>query len=702
MVKRFAIVALVFAATLLLAAPALAYNGYRDDYTVSAACAICHSGIAGIPAVYPQWSDTKHAVAGAHGQATRLPYGSSCAGCHTSNYSPTKVVPTPTATAANGNVSWGAVIADPFPAQSTGEEAFSENFVGCSSCHYGADVAGTIGSTYGGDPNDTAHASQDADRANADICGQCHSRYAYTADTYDVTAVPYVKVTTPLPGTPITPNPSPTTLLQPQHAIGFPMLGTPDGDGAFVVAPLSDYLKTQSPGWSPTPDPAATTAAGLMMYWKDAAGNDLPWQQVGHDGSAAQYPEWANEGHANSLIDLKEAIGDNPPATCLQCHSADYRIAKAGEKPTGLQAKYGITCVGCHTPHDAGTVTGVWDEEFDAQLIGDSRSMCEDCHNASLTAGQAAAPGTEIHHPMKEMMAGFGAIDVPKIPSVHKGKCIQCHMPPTSYSRGSAQLGGNHTFTIIEPGVAAEASPIPIRTTTPSPSASPVVTTGVMPYSACSTCHGRATDPLATYVQDTIEQRQEWTRAEIALIWDELDAGAGRLGYADSTAAHTALMAIPAGSRTAGQTSFLKAFTNVEFVESEGSYGIHNWAYTNAIVNKAIDQAQAAVAEPVVLHPWVVTFKTSKASVLRNGTVKFSGTVKTSAGDPGTGRVRIQMRKAGGSWNFTWKQPLLNISGGFATTVRMTARGTFYFRTVMVANADNLRGQSTTVKLVVR
>ena len=65
---------------------------------------------------------------------------------------------------------------------------------------------------------------------------------------------------------------------------------------------------------------------------------------------------------------------------------------------------------------------------------------------------------------MKEMMDGYGAIDVPAFPSVHKGKCIQCHMPPTSYSRGSVQLGGNHTFTIIEPEVAVEESPIPVAT----------------------------------------------------------------------------------------------------------------------------------------------------------------------------------------------------------------------------------------------
>ena len=51
-------------------------------------------------------------------------------------------------------------------------------------------------------------------------------------------------------------------------------------------------------------------------------------------------------------------------------------------------------------------------------------------------------------------MDGHGAIDVQAFPSVHKGKCIQCHMPPTAYSRGSVQAGGNHTFRIIDPEVA--------------------------------------------------------------------------------------------------------------------------------------------------------------------------------------------------------------------------------------------------------
>ena len=202
-----------------------------------------------------------------------------------------------------------------------------------------------------------------------------------------------------------------------------------------------------------------------MTYWKDAEGNDMLWQQDGHDGSAAQYPEWANEGHAMAL----DALTGSPSGPRSPGHERvprvpfgrlPHRRRRPGKTPpTSARLKYGITCVGCHTPHDAGTTKGTWDEEFDAQLIGNpknSSNLCITCHNGELPVDQEATPGTEVHHPMKEMMAGYGAIGVDEIPSVHEGKCVQCHMPPTSYARGSAQLGGNHTFTIIEPEVAAE------------------------------------------------------------------------------------------------------------------------------------------------------------------------------------------------------------------------------------------------------
>jgi hypothetical protein len=744
MTKRFLIVVAVAVALLVLAVPAMAWNGYRADYTTADACGVCHSGIAGIPVIYPEWAETKHAEAGADNQATRLPYGSVCQGCHTSNFDPAKAMPTPTATSTSGSVSWGVGNGVPTEPQAVGSAASSENYVGCSSCHYGANVQGSLAQS-GVDVNDTAHTVPFANMADAQICGACHSRYAYTKDTYAVQPIP-------------TPTASATTLIQPQMAIGYPMLGSPSPSPAWSPV-LADYLVVPQPGWTPMPDPAATTAGlgRLQTYWQ-IDGKDSMWQQTGHDGSAAQYPEWASEGHADSLDAIK-AIGQGSNPQCLECHSADYRIMKeSGKNLSGFTAKFGITCVGCHTPHDAGAAKGVWDEEFDTQLVGDPAKpsdLCTECHNGELPEGTTASPGAEIHHPMKEMMDGYGAIDVSAFPSVHKGKCIQCHMPPTSISRGSVQLGGNHTFNIITPADASEASPIPyatataVATATPTPGGTPVITTTLtvtqdgMPFSACSTCHNnsnsvksnpeavsttRATptpgaSPLrvnvtvvqnangnavgnmaggdkAMWLQDTLEQRQSWTKAKVDAIWAELGKAAVALGYADTDAAHEALVDKAAATRTTAEMAFLNGFTNVEFVQSEGSFGLHNWDYSREIVNKAMEQAKVAQTGVVVKLPYKVTLALSKSSIKAGAKVKFSGKVTTAKGVAAAGTAKV-MKRVGGVWK-VWKNAKLNASGKYSVTVKMTKKGTFYFRTAMPADSLNKAANSAKKKLVVK
>jgi hypothetical protein len=675
---RASIVAFVLVALLACASPAFAFNGYRGDYTTTIYCQVCHTTSPGNP-VYNEWAETKHAESNGEDQATRDPL-SSCAGCHTANYAPGKPSPSPSGTSYVWNNNPNPVAAD------TGNAASSELFVGCSSCHYGVAAP----APYGGDSNNTAHSVAMSEMANADICGQCHSRYAYTKSTYSIIPVP---------------TPGAKTLAQPQFAIGFPMLGDPGG--GFVADPLSTNLIVQHPGWTPSPNPSATAASGLMTYWK-IDGVDSVWQQKGHDGSAAQYPGWASEGHANALVDLKAVMGPNPPASCLECHSADYRIAEEDEKPTGAEAKYGVTCVGCHTPHEKGTVTGAWDEAFDAQLVGDSTGMCTDCHNGELN-GKEATPGSTVHHPMKEMMDGVGAIDVPKgSPSVHKGKCIECHMPPTSYSRGSVQLGGNHTFTIIEPEEAVEASPIPVATTTakatstPTPGTTRVTTTltvtqNHMPYSACSTCHDANEDALpvvvstvttspnptpaptttavtvvvtqnagggdtALWLQKTLDQRHEAMQMRIDEVTAELVAGSARMGYPAGTSdADTisktlaAIAARPAADRTASEINFQKGYTNRTFVEAEGSMGIHNYAYANAVVAKALEEAKAVKTSltGITIKATLLGYPYTVLSPVYGDSVVISGMV-TGGQQPDLvgGMVKLWRQNAGSStWN---------------------------------------------------
>jgi len=767
MFKRVTIVALVVAAfVLVMAVPALAFNGYRSDYTTSDYCSICHkAGQPGsAPKVYDQWALTKHGEdTEAASALTSLPYGSVCAGCHTANYAPAKVTPSPSGTTYVADP--GTVTGD----QATGNSAASELDIGCSSCHYGA----TTGDApqYGNDSNDTAHMVPYGNMADPGICGACHSRYSYTTQTIAVTPVPGAT--------------APTPLIQPQMAIGYPMLGSPapSPSTGWNPASLADYLNVPHPGWTPTPNPSATAGGfgKLMTYWKlpdanpTAAAHDTPWQQIGHDGSAAQYPEWASEGLAFGHADALTALTSQPfwasfpesvKQSCLECHSADFRIMKeSGKSVTSADVKYGITCVGCHTPHDSGTAKGVWNGEFDDQVTVDpangsaanGSNLCVECHNGEIPAGSTASPGAEVHHPMKEMMDGYGAIDVASFPSVHKGKCIQCHMAPTSWSRGSVQLGANHTFNIITPETANDVLPIPVATvavkTTATPSGSPTavvtttntVTQDVMPYSACSTCHNNnngikatpvpvssvtttpspAASPIqvtvtvvqnanqsavgnssggdrALWLQDTLDQRQSWTTAKIAEIHSELNLAAVRLGYADETAAQTALVAKAAADRTTAETSFLKAFTNVGYVESEGSRGIHNWDYSRQIVNTALFEARSVEAQPAPA-PWGVTFKASKTSVKKGTKVSYSGTIAPAEALAfGHATVTLQ-RSQNGNWT-KWKTVVCRADGAYSISVKMNGKGTYKLRALMPAyNAHNMtQGNSGTVTVKVK
>ena len=277
--------------------------------------------------------------------------------------------------------------------------------------------------------------------------------------------------------------------------------------------------------------------------------------------------------HAYALENLKAVMGPNPPAACLECHSADYSIAPDDAKPTGAEAKYGITCVGCHTPHEKGTAKGAWNEEFTPQLrYRQRRRPCAStCHNAELD-GKVATPGSTVHHPMKEMMNGTGAIDVPQgSPSVHKGKCVQCHMPPTTISRGSVQLGANHTFKIIEPEVGRRSHADP----GPHDHAAPALAG----RRATPPCRSRPAPP-ATAVRTTRPLRGCRTRStdrqEAMHAWNDqvtaaLTKAAKRLGFKSTAAANTAINKKPMKKWTKGQMAFQKAFTNQTYVVAKAA-----------------------------------------------------------------------------------------------------------------------------------
>ena len=184
----------------------------------------------------------------------------------------------------------------------------------------------------------------------------------------------------------------------------------------------------------------------------------------------------------NTFVPDSAVSANEKVNVCAHCMSADQRILVAGalsgpklivnpdpnqpahdsngNEVTKDEIKYGDSCVACHDPHKRGVSNSVWGGEHEgdaternAQLIMPRKDLCASCHNGELAEGQTSfAPGAEINHPTKEFMDGIGAIDVPQMPALHKGFCVQCHMVPTAItSSGDASFAANHVFTPIMP-----------------------------------------------------------------------------------------------------------------------------------------------------------------------------------------------------------------------------------------------------------
>jgi len=295
-------------------------------------------------------------------------------------------------------------------------------------------------------------------------------------------------------------------------------------------------------------------------------------------------------------------------------------------------------------------------------------------------------------------MDGTGAIDVQTSgPSVHKGKCVQCHMPPTGYEHdGATGTAGNHLFAIITPEQA--------KTTTLD-----FGDYGVkpMPYSACTTCHSRQGDDQAVWLQNTLTQRQTAMHSWDDQVTEALATAAGYLGYsaADAAAtieaANTAINAKPMSSWSPRELAFQKAFTNQAFVESEGSWGIHNWDYARRVILTARDEAQS-IGPQAADTPWSIKLTASKTLVRRYHRVRLRGAVKTASGLPASGVVvTIQKRWAGRSWS-TWRKVTLNSAGGFTRWVRLNRHGSIYWRVIAPSDGDNLRTVMRRLRIRVR
>ncbi|MHB9145868.1 MAG: ammonia-forming cytochrome c nitrite reductase subunit c552 [Symbiobacteriia bacterium] len=240
-----------------------------------------------------------------------------------------------------------------------------------------------------------------------------------------------------------------------------------------------------------------------------------------------QYPFLVVTGHEGALPGLKTS--GHASDRCLECHSADYRASvEAGSPITLAQAKESITCVVCHDPHEE---TG-----NPAQLRTSREAVCADCHNSEIPVGSTYKPGTTVHHPNREFLNGYGAIDIPNTLSVHYAQgvtCVDCHM-----------VNGTHEFKAILPKDA--------KATGSSDS--------------CDSCHTGSTPDIR---QSYIDMWQNTVTAKLNALNPRIKADKAKVAN------------IPALKLLVD-----KAATNLSMIEADGSKGAHNFEYAMKIINQ--------------------------------------------------------------------------------------------------------------------
>ncbi len=316
------------------------------------------------------------------------------------------------------------------------------------------------------------------------------------------------------------------------------------------------------------------TAKSFIPIQFTALVTDTNWWSDGHaKKNRLQYLEWSASGHAKTLETLKKAGGVD---ACLSCHSADYIAAtaliQAGQTgvvtPTFKTAQFAITCQVCHAPHQKGA------QPFDMLLRNERYRLCVTCHNGTAGGTRPLTPGAQAHSPTQEMFEGKGALNVEGVPSAHwtapQGpRCVSCHMPGTATSADPGDLA-THNWKIVMPGKAEATQP-----------------------NACSACHTQPTSSVqwqasAAELQKLIDSRQKEIKDKMAAL---------NKRFKDVRSAHPEWDP-KAEKKSEQQIAYETALTNVSFVESDGSYGLHNYEYAQAILTQAEAQLKIAAATP--------------------------------------------------------------------------------------------------------
>ncbi|MEI7900635.1 MAG: hypothetical protein WCK89_10290 [bacterium] len=293
--------------------------------------------------------------------------------------------------------------------------------------------------------------------------------------------------------------------------------------------------------------------------------------------------EWGQAAHG---------IGDQVfrgAGSCSGCHSTkgfinvndpgiDYNGSNVVTRGTGNE---GITCAACHDPHTQGmgdsqlrSFSSVTFANSAVITNGGAGLLCMKCHHDRYDANDRVQSASSPHFGVQgDMLFGMNAIQYGmNMPSsrhwdVVEDTCVACHMQatPAGINTNALNRVGGHTFTIAWSNA----------------------TTSVHLTEACAVCHGKldtfnfgGEDYDQDGVIEGVQQEISGMLYQLALMLPPYNG-----------------IEIDTGEFTDGPEDFSRraASYNWNFVNNDGSFGVHNPKYATALLRASIDDLKGGI-----------------------------------------------------------------------------------------------------------
>ena len=400
---------------------------------------------------------------------------------------------------------------------------------------------------------------------------------------------------------------------------GFPGSILPDGIGKFdtLVAHYPNTMATTSIQCQNCHGPAGThanTTVGGDPKLLDETLSNTPCDQChfSTDRHGIGYA-WTGSAHANSIAEGSQLqYMDRFP--CARCHTAQgyvYGVIGGQTVPnnSGSAISYAnpmpVGCVTCHDPHKNNHTTDITAGAYTfpqlrVNSIGDA---CVGCHQTrissrglhtanqgSMLIGADATPFTlanlkAYQANSSDMSTNVGIWSGWEFPgytysnsshSAIEDRCVTCHMAQSP----SNIVAANSNYTIPDTMLTKLGGhTFRVSYTAPGDTVSVLNPTG------CVSCHGTVTMSFVGLTQTKTNN----LLAALAKVLPKRDSIGTVITFYD-TVIYQGWKNAP--TKRALTTTELAAAYNYQFVINDGSFGVHNFTYTQELLNSSIEQLQ--------------------------------------------------------------------------------------------------------------